>query len=89
MGTPVDPARRLRGVGANNGGLDALGEVIFPVASDEGARWVVGRTGEEPLEGCGEWSLWGVLAPLPLWAGEGSRGSARGGGGGKSTAAER
>jgi hypothetical protein len=89
MGTPVDPARRLRGVGANNGGLDALGEVIFPVASDEGARWVVGRTGEEPLEGCGEWSLWGVLAPLPLCAGEGSRGSARGGGGGKSTAAER
>jgi hypothetical protein len=66
MGTPVDPARIVRGVGANKGGLDALGEVMLPVASEEGAPWVVGRTGEVPLEGCGEWILWGVLAPLPL-----------------------
>lgn len=57
IGTPVDPARTLRGVGANNGGLDALGDMTFPVASEEGARWAVGRTGEEPLEGCGECSL--------------------------------
>jgi len=39
IGIPVDPARRLRGVGATKGGLDALvGETRFPVASEEGAR---------------------------------------------------
>jgi hypothetical protein len=90
MGTPVDPALKVRGVGANKGGLDAFGEMIPPAASEEGARWVEGRTGDVPLDGCGEWALRGVLAPLPLWvAGEGSRGSAWGRGGGRSTAAGR
>jgi hypothetical protein len=54
MGTPVEPARRVRGVGEIKGGLDAFGGDVNPVASEEGARCAVGRTGEVPLDGCGE-----------------------------------
>lgn len=77
MGIPIDPALRDRGVGEINGGLDAFGGDVKPVASDEGARWAVGRTGDVPLDGWGEWATRGVLAPRPRWvAGDGSRGSA-------------